>query len=392
VNGQGGPTTLNVDTLDATPVKLADGVTDPTAADLASGRLYDVWYDGSAFRLMASGPSGAGAVSSVFGRSGSVTGQTGDYTAAQVTNAVDSTHSYNDPSWITALANSKITGLGGAALLSVGTAAGTVAAGDHVHAGVYEPVDATIIRSGGSYSNPAWITALAWSKLTGVPSTFNAGQLQGRTLASTAPTNLQYLGWNNGASQWEPQTLPAVPTIAGTTSVLKGDGDGNAAAAASGIDYQAPGNYVTALTGDVTAAGPGSAAASVVKVNGASVPASALAVGTNSSGQITAWMDSTWAESATCSSCGTSPSITGTDNVGVVTEGASATGCTISFSSSHSTPKCVVQSSTGLLFTYTVSSTGIVVVNAGMFSLSGGSFSIGPTVTGNPVLTYICEP
>jgi hypothetical protein len=313
VNGQGGPTTLNIDTLGATPVKLADGVTDPTAADLVSGRLYNVWYDGSAFRLMASGPSGTGAVSSVFGRSGSVSGQTGDYTAAQVTNAVDSTYSYSNPAWITALANSKITGLGGAALLSVGTAAGTVAAGDHTHAGVYEPVDAAIIRSGGSYSNPAWITALAWSKLTGVPSTFNAGQLQGRTLASTAPTNLQYLGWNNGASQWEPKTLPTVPTIAGTTSLLKGDGNGNAVAATSGTDfapatpgssilkgngsggfssatagtdYQAAGNYVTALTGDVTATGPGNAAASVVKVNGAAVPASATLVGTNGSSQI----------------------------------------------------------------------------------------------------------
>lgn len=35
------------------------------------------------------------------------------------------------------------------------------------------------------------------------------GKLQGRTVASTAPSDLQYLGWNNGSSQWEPKTIPA---------------------------------------------------------------------------------------------------------------------------------------------------------------------------------------
>lgn len=48
---------------------------------------------------------------------------------------------------------------------------------------------------------------------------------------------------------------------------------------------QASGNYITALTGDVTATGPGSAPASVVKVNGLAVPASKTVVGTNSSSQ-----------------------------------------------------------------------------------------------------------
>lgn len=54
--------------------------------------------------------TGTGAVTTVFGRSGTVTAQTGDYTAAKVTNAVDSTSTYADPPWLTALAYSKITG------------------------------------------------------------------------------------------------------------------------------------------------------------------------------------------------------------------------------------------------------------------------------------------
>lgn len=48
----GGATTLDVDLLGATPVKLADGVTDPGAGLLAAGRLYDIWYDGAAFRVL----------------------------------------------------------------------------------------------------------------------------------------------------------------------------------------------------------------------------------------------------------------------------------------------------------------------------------------------------
>jgi hypothetical protein len=47
----GGAVTLNIDTLGARPVVLADGVTAPTAADIAAGRLYAVWFDGTAFRL-----------------------------------------------------------------------------------------------------------------------------------------------------------------------------------------------------------------------------------------------------------------------------------------------------------------------------------------------------
>lgn len=51
-----------------------------------------------------------GAVTSVFGRTGNVAAVNGDYTAALVTNAVDQTQTYANPAWITSLAWSKITG------------------------------------------------------------------------------------------------------------------------------------------------------------------------------------------------------------------------------------------------------------------------------------------
>jgi hypothetical protein len=49
-------------------------------------------------------------------------------------------------------------GLGGAAVLAVGTTAGTVAAGDHNHTGVYEAANANIQAHIGSTSNPHSIT------------------------------------------------------------------------------------------------------------------------------------------------------------------------------------------------------------------------------------------
>lgn len=48
------------------------------------------------------------AVTTVFGRLGNIVANTGDYTAAQVTNAIDSTASYSNPAWITSIAWSKI--------------------------------------------------------------------------------------------------------------------------------------------------------------------------------------------------------------------------------------------------------------------------------------------
>lgn len=51
VNGNGGPTTINIDFLGTRSVKLADGATDPGPGDLIGGRLYGIWYDGLNFRL-----------------------------------------------------------------------------------------------------------------------------------------------------------------------------------------------------------------------------------------------------------------------------------------------------------------------------------------------------
>lgn len=73
-----------------------------------------------AVKAYADAHAGSGAVSSVFTRTGAVVAATGDYTAAQVTNAVSTTGSYPDPGWITSLSWGKITGAPALATASLG--------------------------------------------------------------------------------------------------------------------------------------------------------------------------------------------------------------------------------------------------------------------------------
>jgi hypothetical protein len=63
-------------------------------------------WNGSAW---APANAGAATVSSVFGRTGAVVAASGDYTAAQVTDAVDTTGSYSNPTWLASLDAGKLT-------------------------------------------------------------------------------------------------------------------------------------------------------------------------------------------------------------------------------------------------------------------------------------------
>ncbi len=69
------------------------------------------------------GGSGGGAVSSIFGRTGAVVAAAGDYTAAQVTNAVSTLGSYSSPAWLTAVTfgGTTLTSAGGTVYNNAGT-------------------------------------------------------------------------------------------------------------------------------------------------------------------------------------------------------------------------------------------------------------------------------
>jgi hypothetical protein len=56
VAGTGGATTIKIGALAAVSLKLADGSTDPGAADIVAGQIYPIWFDGTAFRMITSNP------------------------------------------------------------------------------------------------------------------------------------------------------------------------------------------------------------------------------------------------------------------------------------------------------------------------------------------------
>lgn len=59
----GTSTTINIDGLGAKALKLADGTTNPTAADCISGKLLTLGYDGTLFRLTPGGSTSSGGFS-----------------------------------------------------------------------------------------------------------------------------------------------------------------------------------------------------------------------------------------------------------------------------------------------------------------------------------------
>lgn len=98
----------------------------------------------------------AAPVTSVFTRTGAVVALTGDYTAAQITNAVDKTATYSDPGWLTGLGWGKIIG---APPLLVDP---TTAKGDLIVRGSAAPATKLSVGSNG------WVLTADSSQVLGV--------------------------------------------------------------------------------------------------------------------------------------------------------------------------------------------------------------------------------
>ena len=65
------------------------------------------------------------------------------------------------------------------------------------------------------------------------------------------------------------------------------------------------------------------------------------------------------------SSCGTSPSINGTDRYGTVNIGATGTGCTVTYATAYkNAPSCLVSSQGGIVLTYSMTNTALTLVGA----------------------------
>jgi hypothetical protein len=144
--------------------------------------------------------------------SGTFTGNiTGDVTgnvsgnAETVTNGVYTTGSYSNPSWITALGWSKI------------TSTPTTVSG-------YGITDA--VATGGSYSNPSWLTDLAWSKITSTPTTISgygitdAQPIDADLTAIAALTGTSGLLKKTAANTWELDTNTYLTTSSAASTYL----------------------------------------------------------------------------------------------------------------------------------------------------------------------------
>ena len=316
VAGAGGATTLNVDTLGAKSLKATDGVSDPASTDISAGKLYNIWYDGGVFRFVTGtgGTSGGGAVASVFGRTGSVVAQSGDYTTAQVTESgnlyftnarAQSALSgmYQTPitgapgTWPSTWAWASLSGApsfatvatsGSYADLSNKPALGALAAVGYPSAG--------IVKSSGS-AFAAAVSGTDYAPATSGTSVLKGNGSGGFSAAAASDIPGLYPGAgvpNSTGSAWG--SSYTVGTGANNLVQLNASGQLPAVSAALLTNFPATlmttstgvtAGQMPALTGDATSAA-GGVATTVAKVNGASVPASAALLGTNSSSQLVA--------------------------------------------------------------------------------------------------------
>jgi hypothetical protein len=191
-----------------------------------SGATSPVSFNGSVARTISYNTIGAPSITG--------TNATGTWnidilgSAGTVTNGVYTTGSYSNPSWITALAWTKI------------TSTPTTLSGYGISDGV---------STGGSYSNPTWITSLAGSKITGNISG-NAGtataiaggaankivyQLGADTTGFIdAPTTSNtYLKWNGSTFGWDTVTAGGGGT---TTNAVTFNNSGSGAASGTTFD------------------------------------------------------------------------------------------------------------------------------------------------------------
>ena len=213
-------------------------------------------------------PSGGGAVNSIFGRTGAVTSQSGDYSYAQISGTLPDAALPSDAVTAATLSNSTLT----AALTSLTTTSGVTAGGSltaagnvyansgSTSAGCLHLADTNAVHDTGFCAPSAGVNQLwnlwtsvgtagqaattdgagnlLWSNLSSIAGTLGSAQmptltgdvsnsglattvtaLQGRAVASAAPNSGQSLAWNSSASQWQP-TSPLITSVFGRSGVV----------------------------------------------------------------------------------------------------------------------------------------------------------------------------
>ena len=188
-----------------------------------------VWNSGAS-AWQPSTVSSGGAVSSVFGRTGAVTAQSGDYNFGQISGSVDSSQLPGAGGDVTGtLTAATVTGIqnravantapanGQALVWNSGASAwqpGTVSGGGAVSS-VFGRTGAVTATTGdygfGQISGTVTSGQLpsAGGDLSGTLTTATVKAIQGQPVASTFPSNGQALVWNSAASAWQPSNVSA---------------------------------------------------------------------------------------------------------------------------------------------------------------------------------------
>ena len=301
VAGAGGPTTLNVDTLGTRSLKESDGATDPASTDISAGKLYNLWYDGSVFRFLAAvGGTGAALNASSPITYNGATGAIG--CAACVTTATTA-----DTDLAGTFPHLSVVKVNGAAIPTSGllkaNSAGQItqaAAGDIPNlSATYSTTAGTNTMIGFSdFSAGRW--RLPEATFANAPSSPQTGQAWLFTDASTAGTcaggglamaQCRWTGSAWGAIGGGPSITYPGAGVPSSTGSAWGSSYTVGTAANDLLQLNANGQLsagqMPALTGDATSAA-GSAATTVAKVNGGSVPANSALLGTNASSQLIA--------------------------------------------------------------------------------------------------------
>ena len=239
----------------------------------------------------------SGGVTSVFGRSGAVTQQAGDYSASQVTNAVDKSaaNSYPAGAKQTFSASSTTAGLRLApAALPSGPAAGDL----HVDSAdnrlkvfdgaawdALQPLPSLAGNAGKLLSTDG--ASMSWNALggdvSGTPQAVTVNKIKGRSVGGAAPADKQALAWNAASGWWEPQTVQGgVTSVFGRSgAITQQAGDYAASQVTNAVDKSAANSYAAGAKQTFSASGttaglrlapaglPGSAAAGDVAVDSA---------------------------------------------------------------------------------------------------------------------------
>lgn len=120
------------------------------------------------------------------------------------------------------------------------------------------------VNTGGTSGGSGTVTSVSVSSANGFAGTVNTPSTTPEITISTTITGL--LKGDGTAISAAIANTDYLPATTGS-NIQKADGAGGLEAAVSGVDFQAPGNYITDLTGDGTASGPNSAVFTLATVN-----------------------------------------------------------------------------------------------------------------------------